>query len=175
MKLKKIGISILILYLIFALKIKVMENNDIYLRIVPSERIRYLFVPAKLKRAYNDSVQGEDFYKKLDFSNKRILFSKNRVLYEATLNENKAETKIFIPKYSYTITDNFNLELNKDDSNFYQMVCFSITENEEELYSSYFTVCNTHGIIFKEYTQQKVYELLCNHRDAVFKITECRE
>ena len=47
------------------------------------------------------------------------------------MNENKAETKIFIPKYSYTITDNFNLELNKDDSKFYQMVCFSITENEE--------------------------------------------
>lgn len=175
MKVKKLGIGILILYMIFALKIEVMENHDVYLRIVPAEKIKYLLIPSKLKSEYNDFVQNAGFCKKLAFSNKRILFSKNGILYETILNEDKAETKIFIPEYSYTVTDDFNLELSKDDSNFYQMVCFSITENDEELFAAYFTVCNTHGIVFKEYTQKKIYELLCSHKDAVFKITECRE
>ncbi len=175
MNVKKIGIIILSLYIIFSLRIKVMENDDVYLRIVPAEKIKYLFIPSKLKSEYNDFIQNEGFCKKLAFSHKRILFSKNGILYETILNEDKAETKIFIPEYSYTVTDDFNLELSKDDTIFYQMVCFCITENDEELFAAYFTVCNTHGIVFKEYTQKKIYELLCSHKDAVFKITECRE
>ena len=173
--LKQFGIVLFILYILLTFKIQILQNHDVYIRIIPSEKIEYLFISGKMKKALKEFERNEGSCKKLNFSNKRILFSKDKTIYEIVLENNKAETKKYIPEYSYTVEDTFNLKLIGQDSDYFQMVCFSIIENENELYSSYFTVCPVHEIVFREYTEKKIYELLSTHKDAQFKILECRE
>ena len=173
--LKRIGLGVLVIYILLTFRIIIQDNHDVYLRILPLEKIEYLFVPGKLKKAYKEFEHKEGICKRLDFSKERILFSKNGILYESAFNNNQAETKVYIPEYSYTVTDCFEIKLNMEYSKYYEMVCFSIFENDKELYSSYFTVCETHEIVFSEYNKDKIYELLSTHKDAKFIITECRE
>lgn len=122
--LKRCGIVLLVLYILLTFKIQILKNHDVYIRIIPSEKIEYLFISGKMKKALKEFERNEGICKKLNFSNKRILFSKDKTIYEIILENNKAETKKYIPEYSYTVEDTFNLKLNGQDSDYFQMVCF---------------------------------------------------
>lgn len=166
-------ITIFFVYFILAFKIKVTENKDIYLRIVPMEKFEFIFLPARLKKSYRTLNRIGEIDKKLAVSKERILYMKNHTLYELVAKE-KVENLMYVPDYSYRVSDKFYLDLRKEDCKYFDMVCFRVIENNVELYSSYINVSPLFGIIIKDYSQNRIYDLLIEHKEAKFEITECR-
>lgn len=176
MKTKKyIILAILGIYLLATVKIKITKNNDVYVRLIPVEKIRYAFVPWKLKKEFREYSRTHKYCRILSFTKKNLIFLDDKTIYEITLMNNDADTHYFIPDYDYRVTDNFYLEVKNDEITNADMLLFSIIKNNEELYSSYADIYCDGQISIREYPNKKIIELLNEHSDAKFVITECRK
>lgn len=172
---KKIVLILLGIYILFTFRISIEQNGDVFLRIIPVENIEYLFVPWKLKKMYR-TIEKENFHcKRLIFSKNRILYLKDSVIRELILENDKVIDKFYIPEYTYAISDNFELKLPVDCYLLSNIINFTIVNDNQELYSHYFKIYDKKEISFPNSSDEKIITLLTQNPDAKFLITECRK
>lgn len=162
----------IVIYVLFTFKVQIDKNKDIYIRIIPIEKIEYIFVPFKLKALYAKEKRTQPC-KKLCFSKEYILYLKNDCLYEIVEENDKAVSRLYIPKYEYEITEHFNLRLYGEKYKYADMLCFSIQEGDTELLEAFISVYPNGSFIIFDHVKQKIVEVMNNNPEAKFIITEC--
>ena len=169
---KFILLFLLILYLIFSFHITIDQNKNIDFRIYPGEKISYIFVPSKLKKAYNDYNPASS-KKRIAFSKERILFSiDNSRLYIAQIEDGEPQVNPYIPEYTYTVTDTFNLSLLDQDYKYADTIRFSIMDSTTELDSWYFRIMDDGEVYILPGVSTRILELLQQNPNAKFIITD---
>ena len=169
---KKFLIIGIIIYVFLTLKIHIDKNNDVYIRIIPVQKIEYIFVSFKLKVLYAKEKRTLPC-KKLFFSKDYILYLKNSRLYEIVEENGKAVSRLYIPKYEYKITDSFNLRWYGDNYKYADMLIFSIQEGDTVLLDAFISVYPDGSFIISDRVKQKIVEVMNNNPEAKFIITEC--
>lgn len=172
MRKNKIIVVVIFIYIFLTFKIQINKNYDLYIRIVPVEKIRYLFIPIKFKTLYAKEERSKAC-KRIRFSSNHIIYLKNNRLYEIAEENNKVVSKLYIPKYEYEFSDSFNLKIFGDDYKYADMLYFSIRANSSDLFKAYITIYPNGNFTITDYLEQKIIELLKNEPDAKFVITEC--
>ncbi|MCR5614476.1 hypothetical protein [Treponema sp.] len=162
---KKIVITGIIIYVLLTFKIQINKNRDIYIRIIPIEKIEYIFVPFKLKSLYTKEERSQ-LCKKLSFSKDYILYLKNNSLYEIIEENGKVVSRLYIPKYEYEITDRFDLRLYGEKYKYADMLYFSIQQDDVELLEGYISVYPNGSFNISENAKQKIIEVMNNNPEA---------
>lgn len=168
---KKILIIFIILYSLFSFRFMLTQNGDIYLRIVPIEKIQYIFVPLELKKAYRNYEAQNSICKILTFSKKRIIFLCDKKVRELIYEDGNISNRVYIPECKYELTDRLKVEISQECYSFVNMIRFFVVENDKEIYSSYFIIYDKKELEAKN--EKELMEILLEHQDSEIVIEDC--